>query len=49
MGLESVVAGKPLARLAEPTDGKTLRANQALIVANARPAAQVATALGRIE
>jgi pseudouridine-5'-phosphate glycosidase len=34
-----------LARLAELTGGKTLRANQALIVANARLAAQVAQAL----
>ncbi|MBY0527242.1 MAG: pseudouridine-5'-phosphate glycosidase [Gemmataceae bacterium] len=34
-----------LARLAELTTGKTLRANQALIVANARLAAEVATAL----
>jgi pseudouridine-5'-phosphate glycosidase len=38
-----------LARLAELTDGKTVRANQALIVANARLAAQVAAALGRLE
>jgi pseudouridine-5'-phosphate glycosidase len=34
-----------LARLAELTDGRTLRANQALIVANARLAARVAVAL----
>jgi pseudouridine-5'-phosphate glycosidase len=34
-----------LARLAEITGGRTLRANQALIVANARLAAQVAQAL----
>jgi pseudouridine-5'-phosphate glycosidase len=34
-----------LARLAELTDGRTLRANQALIVANARLAARVASAL----
>jgi pseudouridine-5'-phosphate glycosidase len=34
-----------LARLAEITGGRTLRANQALIVANARLAAQVAVAL----
>jgi pseudouridylate synthase len=34
-----------LSRLAELTEGKTLRANQALIVANARLAARVATAL----
>ncbi|HKI38315.1 MAG TPA: pseudouridine-5'-phosphate glycosidase [Gemmataceae bacterium] len=34
-----------LARLAEITGGRTLRANQALIVANARLAAQVARAL----
>jgi pseudouridine-5'-phosphate glycosidase len=34
-----------LARLAELTDGRTLRANQALIVANARLAACVASAL----
>jgi pseudouridine-5'-phosphate glycosidase len=34
-----------LARLAELTDGRTLRANQALIVANARLAARVAAAL----
>jgi pseudouridine-5'-phosphate glycosidase len=34
-----------LARLAELTGGKTLRANQALLVANARLAAQVAVAL----
>jgi pseudouridine-5'-phosphate glycosidase len=33
-----------LARLAELTDGRTLRANQALIVANARLAARVAVA-----
>jgi pseudouridine-5'-phosphate glycosidase len=37
-----------LARLAEITQGKTLRANQALIVANARLAAQVAGALASI-
>jgi pseudouridine-5'-phosphate glycosidase len=37
-----------LARLAELTGGKTLRANQALIVANARLAAQVAVALCKI-
>lgn len=37
-----------LARLAEITDGKTLRTNQALVVANARLAAQVAKqVLGR--
>lgn len=37
-----------LARLAELTEGRTLRANQALIVANARLAAQIAGAfLGR--
>ena len=36
-----------LSRLAELTEGKTLRANQALIVANARLAARVATALVR--
>jgi pseudouridine-5'-phosphate glycosidase len=34
-----------LARLAEITEGKTLRANQALIVANARLAARIAAAL----
>jgi pseudouridylate synthase len=34
-----------LARLAELTEGRTLRANQALIVANARLAARVASAL----
>jgi len=34
-----------LARLAELTEGQTLRANQALIVANARLAARVAAAL----
>ena len=34
-----------LARLAEITGGRTLRANQALVVANARLAAQVARAL----
>jgi pseudouridine-5'-phosphate glycosidase len=34
-----------LSRLAEITEGKTLRANQALMVANARLAAQVAKAL----
>jgi pseudouridine-5'-phosphate glycosidase len=34
-----------LARLAELTNGRTLRANQALIVANARLAARVASAL----
>jgi pseudouridine-5'-phosphate glycosidase len=34
-----------LARLAELTDGRTLRANQALIVANARLAARIAAAL----
>lgn len=34
-----------LARLAEITEGKTLHANQALIVANARLAAQIAQAL----
>jgi pseudouridine-5'-phosphate glycosidase len=33
-----------LSRLAEVTDGKTLRANQTLVVANARLAAQVAAA-----
>jgi pseudouridine-5'-phosphate glycosidase len=37
-----------LARLAELTDGRTLRANQALIVANARLAARVAVALAAI-
>ena len=36
-----------LARLAELTDGRTLRANRALIVANARLAARVALALAR--
>jgi pseudouridine-5'-phosphate glycosidase len=36
-----------LARLAELTDGKTLRANQALIVANARLAGQVAHVLAK--
>jgi pseudouridine-5'-phosphate glycosidase len=36
-----------LARLAELTEGRTLRANQALIVANARLAAEVAVALRR--
>jgi hypothetical protein len=35
-----------LARLAQVTGGKTLRANQALIIANARLAARVACALG---
>jgi pseudouridine-5'-phosphate glycosidase len=35
-----------LARLAELTDGRTLRANQALVIANARLAARVARALG---
>jgi pseudouridine-5'-phosphate glycosidase len=34
-----------LARLAEITEGKTLRTNQALVVANARLAAQVAREL----
>jgi pseudouridine-5'-phosphate glycosidase len=34
-----------LARLAEETSGKTLRANQALVVANARLAARIARAL----
>jgi pseudouridylate synthase len=34
-----------LARLAELTDGATLRANRALVVANARLAARVAVAL----
>ena len=34
-----------LARLAEITGGRTLRANQALVIANARLAAQVARAL----
>jgi pseudouridine-5'-phosphate glycosidase len=34
-----------LARLAELTDGRTLRANRALIVANARLAARIAAAL----
>ena len=34
-----------LRRLAEMTEGRTLKANQALIVANARLAAQVARAL----
>jgi pseudouridine-5'-phosphate glycosidase len=38
-----------LARLAELTGGKTLRANQALIVANARLAAQVAVAWQNVE
>ncbi len=37
-----------LARLAEVTAGKTLRANQALVVANARLAAQVAGMLVRL-
>jgi pseudouridylate synthase len=37
-----------LARLADITQGKTLRANQALIVANARLAAQIARALASI-
>jgi pseudouridine-5'-phosphate glycosidase len=36
-----------LARLAELTDGRTLRANQALIVANARLAARIAAAFPR--
>jgi len=36
-----------LARLAEWTDGRTLRANQALIVANARLAARIAAAFPR--
>jgi pseudouridylate synthase len=36
-----------LARLAEITGGKTLRANQALVVANARTAAQAAVCLAR--
>src|SRR5262249_42967534 len=36
-----------LARLAERTGGRTLRANQALIVANARLAAAVATELSK--
>jgi pseudouridine-5'-phosphate glycosidase len=36
-----------LARLAELTGGRTLRANQALIVANAHRAAEVARALGQ--
>jgi pseudouridine-5'-phosphate glycosidase len=36
-----------LARLAEITGGKTLRANQALVVANARVAAQIAGHLAR--
>jgi pseudouridine-5'-phosphate glycosidase len=36
-----------LARLAELTDGKTLRANRALIVANARLAAQIAQVLAK--
>jgi pseudouridine-5'-phosphate glycosidase len=36
-----------LARLAEITGGRTLRANQALILANARLAARIATALGK--
>jgi len=36
-----------LARLAEHTGGRTLQANQSLIVANARLAAQVAAALAR--
>ncbi len=35
-----------LARLAEISQGQTLRANKALVVANARLAAQVAKALG---
>jgi pseudouridine-5'-phosphate glycosidase len=35
-----------LARLAELTGGRTLRANQALVISNARLAAQVARALG---
>ena len=34
-----------LARLAEATNGKTLRANRALVIANARLGAQVAQAL----
>lgn len=37
-----------LARLAELTNGRTLRANQALIVANARLAARVAVALAEL-
>ncbi len=37
-----------LARLAELTEGRTLRANQALVVANARLAARVARALARM-
>src|SRR5262249_41865366 len=43
-------AGTPflLARLAELTGGKTLRTNQALIVANARLAARLALALHRM-
>jgi pseudouridylate synthase len=36
-----------LARLAELTEGRSLKANQALIVANARLAAEVASALAR--
>jgi pseudouridine-5'-phosphate glycosidase len=36
-----------LARLAEITDGRTLRANQALVRANAQLAARVARALGQ--
>jgi pseudouridine-5'-phosphate glycosidase len=36
-----------LARLAEVTAGKTLRANQALVVANAQLAARVAEVLSR--
>ena len=35
-----------LSRLAEVTEGKTLRANQALVIANARLAARVALVLG---
>jgi pseudouridine-5'-phosphate glycosidase len=38
-----------LARLAEISGGKTLRANQALVIANARLAAQVARALQSVE
>jgi pseudouridylate synthase len=37
-----------LARLAEITEGRSLRANQALIVANARLAAEVAVELSRV-
>jgi pseudouridine-5'-phosphate glycosidase len=36
-----------LARLGEVTEGKTLRANQALVIANARLAARVARVMGK--